>query len=188
MRDRELVIRVFREFSAMTTPTKIAPISAKDIDIDVLEDTLSFYIRSINLAVSRDLDEKLDGLDVARGTGKITTLFLVDGNPGIRPSTIAQVIFKDRSAMGRLVDQMETHGLLRRETSSEDSRAQELFITDKGSELAAHVRGLVIRQSRAFFSDMTDDEHKLVMDILRRTYRRILTHSSSAGTTGNADA
>src|SRR5438045_234830 len=98
----------------MTTPTKNGPASVKDIDIDVLEDTLSLYIRSINIAVSRDLDEKLEGLDVAQGTGKITTLFLVDGNPGIRPSTIAQVILKDRSAMGRLVDQMEEHGLLRR--------------------------------------------------------------------------
>jgi len=161
----------------MTTPTKNGPTSVKDIDIDVLEDTLSFYIRSINIAVSRDLDEKLEGLDVAQGTGKITTLFLVDGNPGIRPSTIAQVIFKDRSAMGRLVDQMEGHGLLRRQIAPEDSRAQALYITDKGAQLAAHVRRLVTLQSREFFLEMTDEEHDLVLDILRRTYRRILERS-----------
>lgn len=161
----------------MTTPTKNGPTSVKDIDIDVLEDTLSFYIRSINIAVSRDLDEKLEGLDVAQGTGKITTLFLVDGNPGIRPSTIAQVIFKDRSAMGRLVDQMEGHGLLRRQIAPEDSRAQALYITDKGAQLAENVRRLVTLQSREFFSEMTDEEHDLVLDILRRTYRRILERS-----------
>ena len=161
----------------MTTPTKNGPTSVKDIDIDVLEDTLSFYIRSINIAVSRDLDEKLEGLDVAQGTGKITTLFLVDGNPGIRPSTIAQVIFKDRSAMGRLVDQMEGHGLLRRQIAPEDSRAQALYITDKGAQLAEHVRRLVTLQSREFFSEMTDEEHDLVLDVLRRAYRRILERS-----------
>lgn len=161
----------------MTTPTKSAPVSVKDIDIDVLEDTLSFYIRSLNIAVSRDLDEKLDGLDVAQGTGKITTLFLVDGNPGIRPSTIAQVILKDRSAMGRLVDQMEEHGLLRREIAPEDSRAQALYISEKGAALATQVRKLVTKQSREFFSDMTDEEHELALEILRRAYRRILERS-----------
>ncbi|MEZ2218379.1 MarR family winged helix-turn-helix transcriptional regulator [Rhizobium sp. RCC_161_2] len=158
-------------------PTKVPPTSVKDIDIDVLEDTLSFYIRSINLAVSRDLDEKLEGLDVARGTGKITTLLLVDGNPGIRPSIIAKLIIKDRSATGRLIDQMEEHELLFRETSADDSRAQELYITEKGHELAERVRGIVTRQSREFFSDISDEEHKLLIDILRRTYRRIAAQS-----------
>ncbi len=164
----------------MPTPPKNSPISVADIDIDVLEDTLSFYIRSINLAVSRDLDEKLEGLDVARGTGKITTLFLVDGNPGIRPSVVAQIILKDRSAMGRLIDQMEEHELLRREISADDSRAQELYITEKGSELAAHIRGLVTKQSRDFFSDITDEEHGMLIDILRRVYRRIVAQSRTA--------
>ncbi|TKB29589.1 MAG: MarR family transcriptional regulator, partial [Mesorhizobium sp.] len=80
--------------------------TVETVGLDVLEDTLSFYIRSINIALSRDLDDRLEGLDVARGTGKITTLLLVDSHPGIRPSVIAQLIMRDRSAMGRLVDQM----------------------------------------------------------------------------------
>ena len=79
--------------------------------------------------------------------------------------------------MGRLVDQMEEHRLLRREIAPEDSRAQALYITNKGAELAAHVRKLVTVQSREFFSDMTDEEHGLVLDILRRAYRRILERS-----------
>ena len=152
---------------------KTPPVSIDDIDLDVLEDTLSFYIRTVNLAVSRDLDERLEGCDVARGTGKITTLLLVDSHPGIRPSVIAQLILKDRSAMGRLVDQMEDHELLTRETSADDSRAQELYITEKGAALAVEVRELVTRQSRDFFDFIPEDEQRLLMDILRRAYRRI---------------
>lgn len=151
--------------------------SVSDVDIDVLEDTLSFYIRSLNIAVSRDLDECLEGLDVARGTGKITTLLLVDSHPGIRPSVIAQAILRDRSATGRVIDQMEEHGLLTRKVSADDSRAQELYITKKGAELAAHIRPLVTKQSRDFFSDITDEEHRMLISILRRTYRRITGHS-----------
>lgn len=149
------------------------PTSVSEVDLDVLENTLSFYIRTVNIAVSRDLDDRLEGLDVARGTGKITTLLLVDSHPGIRPSVIAQLILKDRSAMGKLVDQMEGHGLLTRSVSAEDSRALELYITPKGAELAEKVRGLVTKQSADFFEFIPEDEQKQLMDILRRAYRRI---------------
>lgn len=153
---------------------KKPPTSIKDVDLDVLEDTLSFYIRSVNLALSRDLDERLDGFDVARGTGKITTLLLVDSHPGIRPSVIAQLILKDRSAMGRIVDHLEDHGLLRREVSADDSRAQELYITQKGAALAVEVRAIITKQSSDFFAGMPEQDQKLILDILKRRYRQIV--------------
>jgi DNA-binding MarR family transcriptional regulator len=158
----------------MDAGTRIPPTSVEAVDLDVLEDTLSFYIRTVNLAVSRDLDERLEGLEVARGTGKITTLLLVDSQPGIRPSVIAQLILKDRSAMGRLIDQMAGQGLLTREVSAADNRAQELYITPKGAALARKVRSLVTAQSRDFFHFIPDGEQALLMDILRRAYRRIV--------------
>jgi DNA-binding MarR family transcriptional regulator len=149
------------------------PTSIADVNLDVLEDTLSFYIRTVNLAVSRDLDEKLDGCDVARGTGKITTLLLVDSHPGIRPSVIAQLCLKDRSAMGRLLEQMIEHGLLRQQVSGKDNRARELYITPKGAELAQQVRALVTVQSKDFFRFIPEEDQKTLMDILRRAYRHI---------------
>lgn len=150
------------------------PTKTEEIDLDVLQDTLSFYIRSINLAVSRDLDECLDGLDVAKGTGKISTLLFVDSHPGIRPSTIAHLTLKDRSAMGRIIDQMVAHDLIRREVSADDNRAQELYITPTGSDLARKVRELVTKQSRDFFHFIPEHEQKQLMDILKRAYRRIV--------------
>lgn len=150
------------------------PTTVAEVDLDVLEDTLSFYIRTVNLAVSRDLDDRLSGLDVARGTGKITTLLLVDSHPGIRPSLIAQLIMKDRAAMGRLVEQMMEHDLLTRRVSAADGRAHELFITPKGAKLAKRVRLLVTRQSKDFFHFIPDEEQKVMMGILRRAYRRIV--------------
>ena len=157
----------------MDQPARKRPIAAKDVHLDILENTLSFYIRSINLAVSRDLDERLEGLEVARGTGKVTTILLVDRYPGIRPSTIASMSLGDRSAMARLIDQMEEQGLLTRTVSAEDGRAQELWITKKGAALANRVRELVDRQSREFFHFVSNDEHDLVVNLLRRIYRRI---------------
>lgn len=158
----------------MDTRSKTPPTTITDVTLDVLEDTLSFYIRTLNIAVSRDLDDKLEGLDVAKGTGKITTLLLVDSHPGIRPSIIAGLILRDRSATGRLMEQMEGHGLITRRQSSTDSRVQELYITDKGAALAAQIRPLVTEQSADFFKFISADEQQQLMDILKRAYRRIV--------------
>lgn len=155
--------------------------SVEHVDLDVLENLLSFYIRTLNIAVSRDLDARLEGLDVARGTGKVTLLLMVDSHPGIRPSVIAQLTMKDRSAIARLVDHMVEHGLMTRETSADDSRAQELYITPAGAELAATVRRLVTEQSHDFFGFIPQDEQDQLMDILKRAYRRIVATDDRRG-------
>lgn len=156
----------------MPVKKKGPPYPVETVGLDVLEDTLSFYIRSINIALSRDLDDRLEGLDVARGTGKITTLLLVDSHPGIRPSVIAQLIMRDRSAMGRLVDQMIDHELITRQAAPDDGRAQELHITPKGADLARKVRKIATKQSSDFFADVPEKDQKRLLDILRRIYRR----------------
>lgn len=153
---------------------------AEDVDLGVLDETLSFFIRSINIAVTRDLNDRLDGLDLARGTGKITTLFLVENHPGIRPSVIADVIFKDRSAMGRLVDDMIEAGLIRREVAESDQRAQALFLTGKGAELAVSVRAIV-QQSRDFFAGTDDADHAEVLRLLRKIYWRVVASKGVGG-------
>lgn len=147
--------------------------SARDVDLGVFEDLLSFYIRSVGIACSRDLDARLDGYEVAKGTGKISLLLLVDSHPGIRPSIIADLTLKDRSAIARLIATMEGQGLLTREVSPDDSRAQSLTITDKGHALAARVRALVKEQSEDFFSFIPAEERVQLMEILKRAYRRI---------------
>ena len=93
-----------------------------DIDLDILSDLLSFYIRVINQVLGRDLDHQIRGTPVARGTGKISTLLLVAANPGIRPSVIAHFNMKDRSAMVRILDQLRRAGLLRQSVSATERR------------------------------------------------------------------
>ncbi|MCE7027177.1 MarR family winged helix-turn-helix transcriptional regulator [Jiella avicenniae] len=153
----------------------------EDVDLGVLDDTLSFFIRALNLAVTRDLDARLEGMEVARGTGKITALFLIDRHPGIRPSVIAAAAMKDRSAMARILDDMERHGLIRREPDPEDGRVQALHLTEKGKKASQEVQAIV-RQSRDFFHDISDEEYTQVIDLLRGLYWRIVKAHQAKGT------
>ena len=147
------------------------PVHPQDVNLGVLGTMLSYWVRSVNIAVSRDLDEQLSGLEVARGTGKISTLLIIDHHPGIRPSLIAEVIQRDRSAMARLIDQMEQQQLLTRQTGEQDQRSQALFLTPRGAALAQRVHQLTQQQEDRFFRHLTAQEKKSTIKLLKKIMR-----------------
>ncbi len=140
-------------------------------DLDILKDLLSYYVRSLNLSLSQDLDRSMGELPVARGTGKISALLLVDANPGIRPSTIAEIIQKDRSAMVRLLDTLKGAGLMIQRVSQRERRSHELYLTKKGQALAARVREIAAEQDQRFFSVLSQEDQDRLKEILQRLYR-----------------
>ncbi len=147
-----------------------AEVDPKQVDMDILQDVLSFYVRSLNLSLSRDLDSLMGDLPVARGTGKISTLLLVAANPGIRPSTIAEIIHKDRSAIVRLLDTLKASGLLIQRVSPRERRSHELYLTKKGQALAERVRRIALEQDKRFFSVLSAKERAQLRSILTRLY------------------
>ncbi|MCU5774520.1 MarR family transcriptional regulator [Erwiniaceae bacterium BAC15a-03b] len=133
-----------------------------------LQQLLSFSVRCLNIVVSRDLDRKLSGLDVAKGTGKISTLLIVSRHPGIRPSSIADLIMRDRSSMGRLIDKMELQGLLRRKVAPDDNRSQALYLTEQGYKLASKVINLAQKQDRDFFHAISEQDKSLMINLCKK--------------------
>ncbi|SDR63756.1 transcriptional regulator, MarR family [Rhizobiales bacterium GAS113] len=141
-----------------------------NIDFDVFGDLLSFFVRSVNLLVSQDLDETMEPHGLAGGTGKISTILLVAANPGIRPSVLAHFIRKDRSAMGKLIERMEQAGLVEQKISTSERRARELSLTQKGASLVPKVRADIRRQDDRFFGMLSAEERKLLLQLLRKVY------------------
>jgi DNA-binding MarR family transcriptional regulator len=145
-------------------------IDYSDLKFDILEDLLSFYSRSVSLALNRDYDRKIGKVSLARGTGKVSTLLVVGANPGVRPSVIAHFILRDRSAMARLLDQMKRSGLLVEKVSASERRAHELYLTAKGYALIERVRAIALRQSADFFSPLSEVERRQLLLILKKLY------------------
>lgn len=149
-------------------------IAYQHIDFDIFSTLLSFYVRSVNLLVSQDLDGQTAALGLAGGTGKIATILLVGANPGIRPSVLAHFIRKDRSAMGKLLEQMERNGLIEQRVSRVERRARELFLTQKGRALVQPTRDVVGRQDDDFFAPLTASERQQLLGLLRKLYESYL--------------
>jgi len=154
----------------LTNDDAVTPIVVAGLHIDVLEGAFSWYIRSLDSVVSRDLDRRMEHLDVARGKGKITALLLVDDYPGVRPSQIAEVLMRDRPATGRIIEMLVKAGDIERKVAEGDQRAQALYITEKGHALAQTVREIVREQEEEFFDFIDADDREQFMRILKRTY------------------
>ena len=160
--------RTIRARNAAQAPKTI---QYRHIDFDLFGTLLSFYVRSVNLLVSQDLDRQTLELGLSGGTGKISTILLVGANPGLRPSVLAHFIRKDRSAMGKLLDQMERAGFIEQKVSRVERRARELYLTPKGHAIVQRTRDVVRRQDDDFFGAALDKaEREQLLLLLRKIY------------------
>ena len=141
-----------------------------NIDFDIFGSLLSFYVRTINILVSQDLDAEMEAFGLSGGTGKIATILLVGANPGIRPSVLAHFVRRDRSAMGKLLDAMVEAGLVEQRVSPVERRARELYLLPRGEALRAKVRDAARRQDDAFFAMLSGDERAQMLGLLRKVY------------------
>lgn len=155
------------------TPLPLQPPTAPkdcydEINLDCLTDTISYYVRVLNLWVSRDLEKKFHDLPVAGGTGKITTLFIVKHQPGITASEITQFAGKDAPAMTRLIEKLTQDGLLERQADPETRRRQQLFITPAGEAAMETVRDIVLDEPQDTFWMLSPEEHAQTVALLRK--------------------
>lgn len=152
-----------------------------NIDFDIFSSLLSFYIRSVNILVSQDLDARMEDLGVAGGTGRIATLLLVGANPGIRPSVLAHIVRRDRSAMGKLLEAMSNAELVEQRVSPLERRARELFLLPKGEALRSRVREVALQQDSDFFAVLDGGEQTQLLVLLRKVYGHCLGMLPDAG-------
>jgi DNA-binding MarR family transcriptional regulator len=138
----------------------------------------------LSLLVSADIIYRY--LDSARGEKQITgpgfnvlnTLILCDGSAF--PTEISKRIFRSKHSVSQVIITLENHGLVTIRRVGEDRRRREVRITDKGIEAAR--RGMIYSRKRVgakIFSILTDEETKLLHDILAKIRRHTLTLTNS---------
>ncbi|MDQ2067889.1 MarR family winged helix-turn-helix transcriptional regulator [Xinfangfangia sp. CPCC 101601] len=143
-----------------------------------LDDQLSFYIRLIEMAVSRDIDRSLKDMSFSRRKGAITALFMIARHPGLRIGAFAQASQIDKSLGTKIVDELVTGGFVEKRPDEQDGRATGLYITSQGLDAADALEALVKSQSQSFFLNlMSQEEHDIVIDILRRAFQKLRTNT-----------
>ena len=140
------------------------------VDLGLLPGLLGYHLRLAQMAVFEHFAASTADLDLSPGLFAI--LVIVEANPGLRQTRVAEAARIDRSTLVPALDRLEARGLVERRAASGDRRSKELFLTDAGSALLGRAKRRVRAHERAIAASLeTEDRTRLMtlLDALART-------------------
>lgn len=141
--------------------------SDQGIDFGVLNEFLGYRLRRAQMNFFAKFGEVCDDLGISPGL--FAVLAIVERNPGLTQTAVAQALGNDRSAMVAAVDKLEGKQLLERRPAKNDRRSYALFLTENGIDFFAEAVKRVSNYENGMAKCLHDDEEKRwLIDVLER--------------------
>ncbi len=100
-----------------------------------------------------------------------TILQLVCDNVEVTPTRLAKALALTAPGVTVWLDRLEQRGLIRRERSATDRRAQHLSATRAGRELASRAVDAVLRAEAEELQPLTAGERQILLELLHKVAR-----------------
>ena len=132
-------------------------------------DLCSFIGYALRRAQLRVFDDFYKTLSVAGITpARFSVLVIVDANPGISQTALAQTLDIARSGVVMLIDTLEELKLVSREPLAADKRAYALHLTRTGRATLQRVRRQVAVHEARVCAQLGAKDKKTLLEMLRR--------------------
>lgn len=95
-------------------------------------------------------------------------LSAIDHSPALDQATLANSIAYDRVTIGGVVDRLVKKGLVRRETSSKDRRARNLYLTPEGAETLEKLTPVVRHMQVLLLEGLEPQERETLIVLLKK--------------------
>lgn len=142
------------------------PVSLPD-----LTDHLGYWLRLVSNHVSQGFARKLAEREVT--VGEWVVMRVLYDAPPTAPSAVAARMGMTRGAITRLADRLIAKGLLRREASAEDGRAQTLRLTPQGAAMVPDLAALADGNDAECFGRLAPAQRAALESVLRQTAARL---------------
>lgn len=139
-----------------------------------MTDNRFFFLMSQTQAlIKRHFDLKItkEGLNIS--TGQTGLMFLLAEQDKRPMSELSSILNIDNSAITRLIDRLEKHGLVERVQNPEDRRQFLIGITDKGLTQIEKIKTIVKDMNRIITEDFTDSDIETFKRILNKLYAKL---------------
>ena len=124
---------------------------------------LGYRLRLAQQAVFRDFARSIP----EASPGRAGILFLIDANPGVTQSRLAQAVGLDRSTMVGVLHALEARVLVERRRG-EDRRTNGLWLTRGGRTLVASLKQRIRVHERRVASRLTAQERTQLLALLEK--------------------
>jgi DNA-binding MarR family transcriptional regulator len=129
----------------------------------ILPGLLGYRLRLAQQALFRDFAETVGELS----PGRVGILLLIDANPGVTQSRLAQAVSLDRSTMVGVLHGLQARRLVERRRG-DDRRTNGLWLTAKGRALTTKLKGRIQRHERRVAARLSSAERAQLLALLEK--------------------
>ena len=150
----------------MTGPGDIMRDVADAVEPEVLSVSVSYRIRLLQIASYKVFEQQVKGFGTApRYFGMLK---LIEANPGIPQTRLAEAIFLDRSSLVPILDALTREGWVERRTTPQDKRVRRVFLTAHGAAQLAGLETEVNAHEAMITAGLTAEEKAHLLALLDR--------------------
>jgi DNA-binding MarR family transcriptional regulator len=124
---------------------------------------LGYRLRLAQQAVFRDFGESVSDLP----PGRVGILLIIDANPGVTQTRLAQAVGLDRSTLVGVLDALEARGLVERRRGK-DRRTNGLLLTRAGRARVTELKRRIRVHERRVAARLTAEEKTQLLALLSK--------------------
>lgn len=136
------------------------------VEFGILDSMIAFPLKKAQLAIYEELVPLLARNGLTPVT--FTALAIIDKNPGVRQTDLGKVLGIARSGVVKIINRLETSGLIVRTPVADDRRVYALALTVEGAKKWTGSREAALAHEALVSARLSDGEKKLLIDLLRR--------------------
>jgi DNA-binding MarR family transcriptional regulator len=131
-----------------------------------VENSVGYLVRRLAHTVGRELDRRMAELGLTDAQWK--PLLLLQQGVCSTAADISRIACHDTGAVTRLLDRLESKGLVQRLRSAADRRVVKLELTEEGARVAAEVPKIIAHLANQVLAGFSEDEFIQFKALLNR--------------------
>jgi DNA-binding MarR family transcriptional regulator len=135
------------------------------LDHGILPTLLGYQLRLAQLAVFKDFAASASDFDVS--PGRFGMLVLIEANPGVTQTRLAEAVGLDRSTLVAVLDQLGERGLVERRRG-DDRRTNGLWLTRRGKSLVSRMKARIHSHEERLALRLSEAERRTLLELLQR--------------------
>lgn len=140
--------------------------SGSDIELGWLANDLPFLTRTLRVLLGPQSDVMRQDLDLQ--PGEIGVMSVIDHNPGLSQNDLAASVVLKKSAVTKLIHQLERRGLVVRSRSVSDRRSNELHLTERGKALCDRIQQASQTLHDEWLAGIGAEDQEVFFEVLTR--------------------
>jgi DNA-binding MarR family transcriptional regulator len=135
------------------------------IELGILNDRLGYFVRRAQVWIFQDVMRDFAANDIR--PAQYSVLVVIEANPGLSQSDIADLLGIERARLVRLLDRLERRGYTERRPSPNDRRSHALHLTREGRRALKRIDALAAGHEARVVEKIGPENRKILIEILR---------------------